>query len=95
MRKDTKYKFNIWNFTKPKSLFNDGMAPMWRSKKKCKLLGTPVDEDAWEFIPSENIDGEITYKRASLRKSKEKRGGFAKLFEEDAKKEKESKGRGG
>ena len=86
MRKDTKYKFNIWNFTKPKTLYNSGMAPMWRSKKKCKLLGIAVDEDGWEFVPGENIDGEITYKRASLRKCKEKRGAFAKVFEEDAKK---------
>jgi len=39
MKKDTKYKFNIWNFTKPKSLYREGMAPMWWSKKKCKLLG--------------------------------------------------------
>ena len=33
-KRGTKYKFNIWNFTKPKSLFNEGMKPVWLSKKK-------------------------------------------------------------
>lgn len=62
MKKDVKYKFNIWNFTKPKSLYKDGMAPMWRSKKKCKLLGVEDEEEGWEFVSDENIDGGITYR---------------------------------
>lgn len=38
MKRDTNYKFTIWNFTKPKSLYRDGMKPMWRSKKKNKIM---------------------------------------------------------
>jgi hypothetical protein len=45
MKKDVKYKFNIWNFTKPKSLYRDGMVPMWRSKKTSKIKRIAEDDD--------------------------------------------------
>ena len=96
MKKDVKYKFNIWNFTKPKSLYREGMVPMWRSKKKGKSMGCDSaegEDDGWEFIPKENLSA-VSYTRSQCQRSKERRhalGAFAKLFEEDAKKEKESK----
>ena len=64
MRKDVKYKFNIWNFTKPKSLYRDGMVPMWRSKKTCKINGIADDDDnGWQFIPKQNIS-HVNYTRS-------------------------------
>ena len=68
MKKDTKYKFNIWNFTKPKSLYQEGMKPMWRSKKKCKYQGIDTEEEGWEYIPQDNIDGNISYYRSHLKR---------------------------
>lgn len=84
MRTDTKYKFNIWNFTKPKSLFKDGMKPMWFSKKKQKRLGIEKEEDAWEFIPDENIE-DLKYYKSDLQRPRAKKGLFAKLFLDDEK----------
>jgi hypothetical protein len=55
MTKDTKYKFNIWNFTKPKSLYKDGMKPMWRSKKQESYQQIEDEFDSWEYIPNEHI----------------------------------------
>ena len=70
MRKNIKYKFNIWNFTKPKSLYRDGMVPMWRSKKTCSVRGIADDDDnGWEFIPKENISN-VNYTRSKCQRSK-------------------------
>ena len=94
MKKDTKYKLIIWNFTKPKSLYRDGMKPMWKSKKKCKYQGIDNEEEGWEFIPDENLHGEIHYGRSHLKRMCDTKGVFDKLFEEDKKdkeKEKEPK----
>ena len=80
MRRGTKYKFNIWNFTKPKSLFNDGMKPVWYSKKKQKHNDIENEEDAWEFIPDENIVESFKYAKSNLKRSSEPKGLFEKLF---------------
>lgn len=80
MRRGTKYKFNIWNFTKPKSLFGDGMKPMWFSKKKKRSMNIESDEEAWEFIPNENFAEAIKYTRSELRRPYEPKGLFEKLF---------------
>ena len=83
MKKGTKYKFSIWNFTKPKSLFKDGMKPVWLSKKRMQKMKVEKDDDAWEFIPKENIGDSIRYYRSSIVRSREKKGLFDKLFAED------------
>lgn len=83
MKKDVKYKFNIWNFTKPKSLFNDGMRPVWLSKKKLRNLKVDREQDAWDFIPEENFDEMPRYFRSELKKSVANRGIFDKVFAED------------
>ena len=54
------YKFTIWNFTKPKSLYKEGMKLMWMSRRKAKLLGIDED-DAWECIPKDNIEKNLSY----------------------------------
>jgi hypothetical protein len=74
MKKDTKYKINIWNFTKPKSLFKEGMKLSWRSKKRQKMFGIKDEHSAWDFIPDSNIVGGIRYFRSKLTPSKEKKG---------------------
>jgi len=66
MKKETKYKFNIWNFTKPQSLFKDGMQLMWKSKKQIKFLGGMSEEMSWKCIPEENIHGELRYFRSKI-----------------------------
>lgn len=63
--KDVKYKFTIWNFTKPKSLYRDGMKPMWRSKKKCAEGEVEDQTEGWEYIPSQNIEN-LNYTRSNL-----------------------------
>lgn len=68
MKRGVKYKFNIWNFTKPKSLFNEGMKPVWYSKKKQKHSDIEIEDDAWEFIPNENIVENFRYFRSNLRR---------------------------
>ena len=80
MRRGTKYKFIIWNFTKPKSLFNEGMKPVWYSKKKQKHNDIDIEEDAWEFIPNENIVESFKYYRSNLKRTGEPKGLFEKLF---------------
>lgn len=65
MSKDTKYKFNIWNFTKPKSLYREGMRPMWRSKKREKYLKIDDEFESWDYIPKDNITG-IKYFRSDM-----------------------------
>lgn len=82
MRKGVKYKFNIWNFTKPKSLFNDGMRPVWLSKKKRKNLNIS-QEEAWDFIPEQNFSEGPRYFKSELRRSVTNRGLFDKVFDED------------
>lgn len=89
MKRDTNYKFTIWNFTKPKSLYRDGMKPMWRSKKKSKILDCQNEEDGWEFIPDDNIVGDVDYYRAHLTRSREKKGQFDNLFDQDEEKKKQ------
>jgi len=51
MKKGVKYKFNLWNFTKPKSLYKTGMTPMWKSKKKATTDEIIDEHEQWEFIP--------------------------------------------
>jgi len=85
MRKDIKYKFNIWNFTKPKSLFNDGMRPVWYSKRNRANQNLEHDHDAWDFIPEQNFDEEPKYFKSDLRKQLFSRGIFDKVFLEDEK----------
>lgn len=85
MKKGIPYKFTIWNFTKPKSLYKDGMRLMWMSRRKAKLLGIDNDEEAWECIPRENIEEKLRYTKSPFQRSKEKKGMFDRLFAEDPK----------
>jgi hypothetical protein len=86
MAKDIKYKFNIWNFTKPKSLYKEGMKPMWRSKKREKYLKIEDEFSTWDYIPDENIT-DIQYFKSKFQRTPEKKGLFDGLFDEIAKKE--------
>ena len=61
---------------------------MWMSRRKAKLLGIDNDEDAWECIPKENIEERLRYGKAPFNRSKEKKGMFDRLFEEDVKEKK-------
>jgi len=93
MKKGIKYKFCIWNFTKPKSLFKDGMKPVWLSKKK--MAHVEDEEMKWEFIPEENFEGSIQYTKSNFTSPKEKKGLFEKLFDEDQEvKSSKSEGKG-
>ena len=83
MKKDTKYKINIWNFTKPKSLFKEGMKLSWRSKKRQKMFGIKDEHSAWDFIPDSNIVEGIRYFRSKLTPAKDKKGKYERLFHED------------
>ena len=85
IKKGTPYKFTIWNFTKPKSLYREGMRLMWTSRRKAKLLGIENDEEAWECIPKENIEEKLKYSKSPFWRSKERKGTFDRLFEEDIK----------
>jgi hypothetical protein len=85
IKKGTPYKFTIWNFTKPKSLYREGMRLMWMSRRKAKLLGIENDEEAWECIPKENIEEKLRYGKSPFWRSKERKGTFDRLFEEDVK----------
>ena len=67
MQKDTKYKFRIWNFTKPKSLYKDGMKPMWRSKKRENMLYLEDEFDSWDYIPNDKIS-DIKYFRSQMQR---------------------------
>jgi len=74
MTKNTNYKFTIWNFTKPKSLYRDGMRLFWKSKRKMKLLGAEDLEDGWDLVPEDNIDGELSYHKSHLQPARDKKG---------------------
>lgn len=82
IKRGKSYKFNILNFTKPKSLYRDGMGLMWMSRRKAKLLNIENDEEAWEFVPAGNIEGEITYSKSRIRRGKEKKNAFDRLFDD-------------
>lgn len=60
------------------------------SRRKAKLLGIENDEDAWECIPKDNIEEKLRYTRSPFQRSKEKKGTFDRLFEEDAKDKKKN-----
>ena len=81
IQKDTQYKFSIWNFTKPQSLYKNGMKLMWKSKKKQKVLNL-TDDIAWEFIPDENIS-DIRYMKSKLVRPKRDKSQFKRLFLEE------------
>lgn len=74
MRKGIPYKFNIWNFSKPRSLFGDGMRLSWRSKKRQKYMGFTNEHESWQLIPKENMSEAISYFRSKMQRSKEQKG---------------------
>lgn len=59
------------------------MGLMWMSRRKAKLLKIDNDEEAWEFVPESNYEGELSYSRSRIRRGKEKKGAFDKLFDDD------------
>jgi hypothetical protein len=53
-------------------------------------LGIENDEDAWECIPKENIEEKLRYSKAPFWRSKDRKGTFDRLFEEDLKDQKKN-----